>query len=78
MIQEYKTSCSVCPRNNRPLVSYMLAYCYQGYLRTGQILQLLHKNDIAAGIYEYGLRSVSASDPNREVLHLETEFILKR
>lgn len=56
----------------------MHAHCCQGYLRTGQVLQLLHKDDVAAGIYGYGLRSVPASDPNREVLQHEAEMMPKR
>ena len=39
----------------------------QGYLRTGKILQLLGKEDVALGIYKYGLRNVQSDDPNKKV-----------
>jgi hypothetical protein len=39
----------------------------QGYLRTGQILQLLGKDETALGIYEYGLKHVPPGDENMKV-----------
>ncbi|KAL8797027.1 MAG: hypothetical protein Q9195_000798 [Heterodermia aff. obscurata] len=53
-------------RDARRMIQEYKTSC-SGYLRTGQILQLLGKEDVASGIYTYGLRNVSGSDPNREV-----------
>ncbi|KAI9810245.1 MAG: hypothetical protein M1827_006379 [Pycnora praestabilis] len=39
----------------------------KGYLRTGKILQLMGKQEVALGIYRYGLRNVSTDDPNYKV-----------
>ena len=40
----------------------------QGYLRTGQVLQLLGKDETALGTYEYGLKHVPPGDENMKVL----------
>ncbi|KAL8731841.1 MAG: hypothetical protein Q9166_003125 [cf. Caloplaca sp. 2 TL-2023] len=40
----------------------------KGYLRTGKILQLLDKDTVALGIYEYGLRNIPISDPKFQLL----------
>ncbi|KAL8950280.1 MAG: hypothetical protein Q9222_003684 [Ikaeria aurantiellina] len=39
-----------------------------GYLRTGKILQLLDKDSVALGIYNYGFRNVPSSDPQYQLL----------
>lgn len=39
-----------------------------GYLRTGKVLQLLGKEEVALGIYKYGLGSVSPEESNFELL----------
>ncbi|KAI9880788.1 MAG: hypothetical protein M1830_000224 [Pleopsidium flavum] len=39
-----------------------------GYLRTGKILQLMGKEDVALGIYRYGLRNVPSDNPNHKLL----------
>ena len=44
----------------------MGAHQNQGYLRTGKILQMLDKDDVALGIYKYGLDNVPPDDPNIE------------
>lgn len=40
---------------------------YQGYLRAGKVLQLLGKNDVALGIYQYGIRNVPADSSDARV-----------
>lgn len=39
----------------------------KGYLRTGQVLQLLDKAELALGIYRYGMRNVPPDGPNYKV-----------
>ncbi|TKA59758.1 hypothetical protein B0A49_09397, partial [Cryomyces minteri] len=39
-----------------------------GYLRTGKILRMMDKPDVALGIYQYGLRKVSPRDRNIKLL----------
>lgn len=48
-------------------LSYGKAYRIKGYLRTGQILQLLDKADLALGIYKYGIRNVPPGGLNYKV-----------
>ncbi|KAK5284097.1 hypothetical protein LTR16_005279 [Cryomyces antarcticus] len=38
-----------------------------GYLRTGKILRMMDKPDVALSIYQYGLRKVSPRDKNIKV-----------
>ncbi|MCJ1309452.1 hypothetical protein MMC25_003112 [Agyrium rufum] len=40
----------------------------KGYFRAGQVLELMDKKDIAASIYEYGLRQIPANDPSYQML----------
>ncbi|MCJ1398387.1 hypothetical protein MMC11_001585 [Xylographa trunciseda] len=40
----------------------------KGYLRTGQILQLMGKDKTALGIYEYGLKNVPCTDEDVKLL----------
>ena len=39
-----------------------------GYLRTGQILQKMEKDETALGIYRYGIRNVPLTAPNAALL----------
>ncbi|MCJ1362374.1 hypothetical protein MMC16_001477 [Acarospora aff. strigata] len=39
-----------------------------GYLRTGQILQLMNKADLAHEIYKYGLRNIPSDSPDHRLL----------
>lgn len=44
-----------------------MAHLEKGYLRTGQILQLMGKDDVAVSIYQRGTQNVASTDPSREV-----------
>ena len=44
------------------------AKLWQGYLRTGQILQLMQKNDMALGIYSYGMKNVPVGNEDFKLL----------
>ncbi|MCJ1476412.1 hypothetical protein MMC13_005078 [Lambiella insularis] len=46
----------------------MAADTAQGYLRTGQVLQLMGKHETALGIYEYGLKNVPANHESFKLL----------
>jgi hypothetical protein len=48
-------------------IAYRNAHRFKGYLRTGQVLQLLNKADLALEIYKYGLRNVRPDAPNYKV-----------
>ena len=39
----------------------------QGYLRSGKVLQLLGKDEVALSIYKYGIQNVPPDDPHLKV-----------
>ncbi|MCJ1281109.1 hypothetical protein MMC26_000427 [Xylographa opegraphella] len=49
-----------------------------GYLRTGQILQLMGKDKTALGIYEYGLKNVPRTNENLKLLEGMHEKLLRK
>jgi len=53
--------------NNHGEQSKELFLLNQGYLRTGKILQMMNKADLALKIYERGLRYVSVKNPHFDV-----------
>ncbi|KAL8808198.1 MAG: hypothetical protein Q9182_000262 [Xanthomendoza sp. 2 TL-2023] len=60
----------MCTTPNGPASEAMIdrVLLAKGYLRTGKILQLMGKDALALGIYRYGLRKVSDSDPKLQLL----------
>ncbi|KAI4262194.1 MAG: hypothetical protein L6R42_002625 [Xanthoria sp. 1 TBL-2021] len=54
-------------KDGRRMISDYKTDC-AGYLRTGKILQLLDKDSVALGIYKYGLRNVSSSASQYQLL----------
>ena len=62
MIQQEKGNCSVLW--NPPASIYTLGSSFQGYLRTGKILQLMGHHKIALDLYKMGTCKVLPSDPN--------------
>ena len=45
-----------------------------GYLRTGQVLQLMGKEEVALEIYKYGMQKVSVMDSNYKVPFAHLRF----
>ncbi|KAL8823641.1 MAG: hypothetical protein Q9191_005673 [Dirinaria sp. TL-2023a] len=64
-------------RDGRTMIQEYKINC-TGYLRTGQILRLLGKQDAALNIYQYGLRNVPSKDPNRELIQLMYDKLVKQ
>lgn len=64
-------------RDGRTMIQEYKTSC-SGYLRTGQVLHLLGKQDAALNIYQYGLRNVPSIDPNRELIQRMYDKLIKQ
>ena len=65
MIQQEKSNCSVLQKHQSTIANFLIFF--QGYLRTGKILQLQGNHKMALDLYEMGTRKVPFDDPNFKV-----------